>query len=374
MIYIFLAIYTVSAAYAYMLVYQNRAINMGKTKMVLKLKYDKRLKVGDLEESIFFTILILPAALVAGFRYGISIDYIPIYERGFYRVINNINTDHFELGFHYLIKICGGIIAEPWTMFLTCSFITMILFFKSFKQSKIFLMSVILFFAQGIYFDTFNGIRQYIVAAAFLCCIKYIREGNIKKYMIVMLLCIFIHTSAIITLPLYFLRKIKINYLIYSILLITILLFREQLYQIFIFICSLNSKYYNNFIVKNTINSYISTSTSQFVTSMFALMPMICVHNKMVRDEEGRFFFNMVLFNLALCVCSVFLPLMERVMYYSKVSFLLSIPYACSLIKKGRHQLFFITLEIFVLGSMNVYGMVNREWYAVLPYMSIFSK
>lgn len=131
-------------------------------------------------------------------------------------------------------------------------------------------------------------------------------------------------------------------------------------------------KYYQNFIVKGILGSYISPSISQFATSFIALIPMIIVYRKIDKDRGGRLYLNLVLLNLAFAVCSLFLPLMERVMYYTKVTFLLGIPYACSLIENRKYRWIIVAVEIILLGSMNIYGMLNNDWYAVLPYKSIF--
>lgn len=332
------------------------------------------LKITWKRGSLVYLLMMLPSALILGLRYGISTDYVSTYEKGYARVLSGITSDHFEWGFYCLIKICGLLSEEAWPMFLVTGIVTVCFFMESFKRSSIFLMSIVLFFAQGIYFDTFNGIRQYIVVAIFLYCIQYIESGDIKKYFIIMGLCLFIHTSAIITLPLYFINKIKINYITYAIVLLGIVIFHKQLYGVFVDILSLNSKYYANFIVKGTLDSYVSVSTSQFVTSLIALSPMLFVYKEMKKTPMGMFYFNMTLLNLAFATCSIFLPLMERVMYYSKSSFLLGIPYACELIKTKNTKTLFMAGIIFLLAIMNIYGILVNNWYAVLPYQSIFTK
>lgn len=373
MIYILLTIITLILSSIYHITYKGNKNNFYKQNFTICI-YKKKFRIISIGQIMTFLIMVLPVSLVAGLRYGISTDYIPIYERGFKRVLNGVTTDNFEPAFYFLIKMCGTFSDEAWPVFLVSSLITMALFFAGFKQSKIFLMSVTLLFAQGIYFDTFNGIRQYIVAAVFLCCIKYIRNGNLKRYMVIMGLCTLIHTSALITLPLYFLRKIKLNYYVYIVILTLMMIFKTKLFQLFLIVLSLNSKYYNNFIVKGTLLTYISPSVSQLVTSAIALIPMIYLYKKMHKTEEGKFFFNMAFLNLTFAVFSFFLPLMERVMYYTKVSFLLGIPFVCSLIRNKKYRFLICAVEIILLGFMNIYGMLNREWYAVLPYQSIFSK
>ena len=178
MIYIFISLYTVICSF----IYSKRAKSISNKFTTTKLK-----------NIIIFIIMILPCILVAGLRYGISVDYTKIYVRGFNIITNNYGNPEFEIGFTYLIKLCGSIVNKPWFMFLTVSCITILIYFCSFRNSANYIISTILFFGAGVYFDSFNGIRQYIVCAIFLYCFKYIKNNDWKKYFIIMGLCMFIH-------------------------------------------------------------------------------------------------------------------------------------------------------------------------------------
>ena len=193
MTYIFIFVYTAFLAY----IYSKR-----------KRSTSKKLTVKKIKNAGLFLLMIIPSILIAGLRYGISVDYVKVYERGFSIISNNYNNSEFEIGFTWLVKLCSIINDNAWFMFLTVSLITICIYFKAFDISKNYLFSVLLFFGAGVYFDSFNGIRQYIVCAIFLYSFKYIEQNNWKKYFIIMGLCTLIHTSAIFTLPLYFLKKV----------------------------------------------------------------------------------------------------------------------------------------------------------------------
>ena len=55
--------------------------------------------------------------------------------------------------------------------------------------------------------------RQYLAMTIFLIAIKYIITGKFIKYFILILTATFIHTSSIVLLPVYFLRKINLSFL-----------------------------------------------------------------------------------------------------------------------------------------------------------------
>lgn len=359
-IYILMIIYTIAMAYEY------TKIGNGRTLRITCIS-------KKCANKVLFGAMILPAVLVSGFRYRISIDYTRVYEKLFYVFSKGVDSSNssFELGFQLLVFICSKIVNEPWFMFTICAFITVYVFFVSFKESKSYFISVILFFGAGIYFDSFNGVRQYIVVANFAYCLKYIKEQNVKKYMLIMGLSAFIHTSALFTIPLYFLSKVKLNKIYVFGLGIFLYVFRKQLLGIFISIVKFFPKY-NEYLVKNTLQNQISFSASGLVMVLIALLPCLISEKKMLNNEVGIFLYNIVMLGVILCVCSLFLPFMERLLYYIRCYLMFAIPYALSLINgKNRFILSWVTCGTMCV--MTFIGMIVLGWYAVLPYVSIFS-
>lgn len=360
MIYIFVIVYTIIMAYVY-----KRNYIWRKT---------KRLTISKLSKIAFFMVMILPIVLVSGLRYGISVDYTKIYERGFNQItFSNSNIVGFEMGFYYLVKICGYIIDQPWFMFLVTSSIIIVLFFISIEESSNYLMSVVLLFGVGLYFDSFNGIRQYLVVAIFMYAFRYIKSGDWKKYFIIMSLSAFLHTSALFTLPIYFLSKVKVNK-IYAIIAVVILNgFSKKLYQIVVSIMTIIPRY-NEYIVRNTLQNQISFSLSGMLMALMALVPCLLAERKMNENAEGKFLYNMVLLGVIVASCTSFLPLAERILYYTKSYIVFAVPYACSCLPKGKNSAIIKILIPMMFSGLTMAGMLLYDWYAVLPYVSVFSK
>lgn len=336
------------------------------------LRLTSKIRIS-INKVLFFLAMILPSVLVSGLRYGISVDYIWVYEKSFYQFSKgpDLTNSNLELGFQTLIYVCSKIVNEPWFMFTVCAFITVCIFFVSFKESKSYLISVILFFGAGLYFDSFNGVRQYIVVAIFAYCLKYIKEQNLKKYILIMGLSVVIHTSALFTIPLYFLNKVKINKKYVFCVCILLFAFRNQLLDLFINIVQLFPKY-NEYLVRNTLQNQVSFSTSGLMMVLIALIPCLVSERKMQEDVVGIFLYNMVMVGLILCICSSFLPFAERLLYYTRCYLIFSIPYALSFMKNKPR----IVMSWAICGamcSMTAIGMVVLGWYAVLPYVSIFN-
>lgn len=346
--------------------------------IVMSWFYSKAKKIGDsillykIVNGLWFFLMIIPSICVAGFRYGISVDYHKIYETAFEHILHGQNIDELEWGFVWFTKLISHITPETWFLFFIYSAITIVLFFLSFKNSYNYFLSVWLFFGLGIYFDTFNGIRQYVVVAVFLYCYRYIESGEMCKYLVIMGLCSLIHTSALITIPIFFLKKVKFNlkYVVTGVLLV--LLFSDKLYNVVLYIVQLIPKY-NMYIVRNTLANQISFSTSGFIMALVGFFPCIFVQDDMQSTREGKFLYNIVVLGLLLAVSSSFLPFAERLLYYTKAYLIIAIPYSCGLIRKKRGKICGYAISI-GLSMMTVIGMYSMDWYAVLPYVSVFSK
>ncbi|MDD2971666.1 MAG: EpsG family protein [Lachnospiraceae bacterium] len=364
MIYVIIGVYTVIASLFYRK-YINIELKVKKSLSKIKLKIIQRY--------IVFCIAFLPCILLSGLRYGIANDYVKIYERGFYEIANdNIVYTHFEVGFTWLVKICSKFVHDPWFMFLLVSAITITTFVKSFEKSESFILSIILFFAQGMYFDSFNGIRQYIVIAIFLYSFRYIQENNLKKYMITMLIASLFHSSALITFPLFFFRKVKLNYIVFIITVGVLFVLKDRVFNIFLSLMTLLPKS-NSYIEKGTYLNYISTNLYGLIISISVLVLYLYVYRKITEQEAGIFQINMAYLGLIFAVCSTFLPLMDRFLYFTKAYYLLSVPYALSLIKSTKNRIFIATLYVIFILGINIYGIVFNDWYGILPYKSIFT-
>ncbi len=373
MIYIFLVVITLSMAY----IYQKSGGCKAQVSSMGRSKYKRKIKMSShsITMVIYFGVLIIPVVLVSGLRYGISVDYIKIYESGFYRITKgNISQSDFEIGFRLLVKACAAIMDEPWFMFLVVALITIVLFFQSAKKcSKSFILSVSLFFLMGIYFDTFNGIRQYIAVALFVYSYRYIQEKKFWKFIILMFIAGLFHTSAFFFIPAYWIHKVNINIPKWFIAILALFIFSSQLTNLYIMLLSSLGKY-NEYIIRNTLESNTSFSLSGLVVSIIACVPCILNEKKMRKNEEGKFLFNMVMIGIAIASISGVLPLAERILYYFKGIYLISIPYALNLCSNKRIRQLLSCGVVILLGTMTVIGMIVLNWYAVLPYKSIFSK
>lgn len=154
-------------------------------------------------------ITLLPPTLVAAFRYNNGADY-PMYFQLFTRLGNGskiagIEGKKLEVGFEYIVRLCQLVTRNQWFTFGAISFIISFLIFKEcLNDSDDYRLSVLFYFVTGVYFDAYNGLRQYIAVSICFYAMKYILNKDAKRYFLAVLIAFLFHKSALFFVPVYF--------------------------------------------------------------------------------------------------------------------------------------------------------------------------
>lgn len=91
-------------------------------------------------------------------------------------------------------------------------FLTVLLILLSLRRdAKDFSYALIMFFATGCLFSTFNGIAQCLAAAVALYSFKYVYEKKPYKFFVAVLICCMIHSASVILFLLYFICNTKLG-------------------------------------------------------------------------------------------------------------------------------------------------------------------
>ncbi|MGP4074889.1 EpsG family protein [Halobacillus sp. K22] len=159
----------------------------------------------------FFVLLALAAlVVVSGLRSNIGDTY-------FYKRIYEINDFTWEfiqsqkdIGFGILQAILKNISSDPQLMIFTTALITnTLIVVVLYKYSRLFELSLYVYITGGLFIVSMNGIRQVLAAAIAFTALKYIMNGNVKRYIMVILFASLFHQSALVLLPIYFLVRFK---------------------------------------------------------------------------------------------------------------------------------------------------------------------
>lgn len=166
-------------------------------------------------------------------------EYVAMYNNLELDINSRLVNKEAEYLFTYMTKLFAKLNIPHEVYFGFLSALTFLFILKS-SYKFTFLLPLIIFatFSNGFFFAIHSNIRQGMAMAIFLYSIKFIIEGKPWKYLSVIFIASLIHQSALILIPIYFLRAIKLNSFI----------------MLFLFIISLNS--------------YFKDSMNQLITSV----------------------------------------------------------------------------------------------------------
>ncbi len=121
----------------------------------------------------------------------------------------------FEAGYFIFTKICAFLhLPDTVFLFVVACIIYIPLFRTIFCYSKSPTVSIFVYFGMGLFAYSLGIFRQMIAISIILCGIKFIEQKKFLKYILIVAAATLFHTTALITLPLYFLPKIKSSLMI----------------------------------------------------------------------------------------------------------------------------------------------------------------
>lgn len=117
-----------------------------------------------------------------------------------------------EPGFFLVSMLLKTIYNNVDFYFLIISLLTSVALFKSIREYAFFpLLSLLFYCARFLLLRDINQIRAAMAIAIVVYAIKYMEKVDLKRYLLYTFLAISIHTSAIITLPLFFIKNLILS-------------------------------------------------------------------------------------------------------------------------------------------------------------------
>lgn len=151
-------------------------------------------------KKLLFVVSGIILFLVSAIRYDVGTDYLH-YGNIFYRISSG-QSDYVETGYKYLNLFVSRIFNKNVLgIYVTTSLIIIFYFMKSIKQNiekKYWFFGVFLFICSGIYFSSFNLIRQYIAISLLAYGTNLLIKKKYIFYLFLVLFCSTFHTSALI--------------------------------------------------------------------------------------------------------------------------------------------------------------------------------
>ena len=151
--------------------------------------------------------------LIAGFRSeDICRDYAEY--RRYYEGIKSVGNIYFiEPTFSLITIFTPGIV---WLMLIYATLAITIKLYGIKQLTEFYFLSLLLYFSGSFILHEMTQIRVGVSAGLLLLCIEPIYNRKFRKFILISFTAALFHYSALIFLPLYFLKKDKLNKLLYS--------------------------------------------------------------------------------------------------------------------------------------------------------------
>lgn len=286
-------------------------------------------KPSKLKTLIFLTVSGGFMLFIYTCRYGIGFDYF-----NYYILLNQCKTLSFidilmfkspvEPGFGLILKFISLITNDIILMYFILGLIILFtLMIYIYKYSNMPWISVYIFVTFGFMFGSMNLVRQYFAAIVFLYSIKYIKNRNFIKFLLITLLAASIHKSALIVLPVFFIARLDINWKTLSFYVSITLLAYIFCDHIINFITQYIYTEYN--LQTGELRKFMGGMPWSFVLVPFIYcLTAILMKNKLINKDPG----NIVLINFSIYTLSLWILmtrhlLLERPSNYLYISSIL---------------------------------------------------
>jgi hypothetical protein len=170
-------------------------------------------------------------AFVSFLRYDIGNDYSNYVYRinEIYRSTSFENLSFFDQGlepfFLLIVFLFKSFTLSYFWIFGVHSILLVFVIYKIFSHYNIHYYAFLIIFINGLLFSSWDWIRQGIAIVIFLYAIRFIKEHNLKKYLIYILLAATSHLSVLILLPFYFISRIPPMRLVYIVVILGLAFF-----------------------------------------------------------------------------------------------------------------------------------------------------
>lgn len=349
--------------------------------LILIMSYfAERFKKNEKKLKILLFIIAISISFFAAFRnetIGTDIkvyvkpllELMPVY--GFGLIYNTAEVEFLYLVIVWLVDFIGG---NLFILLFILQFIPIILFMALIYNERKNISIMLAVFAYVTIFmgSSFNIMRQAIAIAFTIHSYKYIKERNLKMFILEILVSINFHITSILFLPMYFIYGIKdirvktlIKFMIISMCLIIIFCFKE-IFSLGLDFGILPQKFsrYVDVLYKEEFDFPFAIF---LVKMIFLVICFYCLRSKNFSKEEKNFFSIILILDCLLFFLSIKIMYAERITYYfSYISYLYVIPKGITY--KKNIQSILMTF-VYVMYFWVMYAMIGFG--QIVPYISI---
>ncbi|USD82291.1 EpsG family protein [Bacillus safensis] len=329
---------------------------------------------------VFFPFLFL--CIVAGIRYKVGTDFVTYgqmyefsinYERPWHIFGFGVDKAATDPGFTFILWMLNQLSHDPQIMYISVGAITYFFIIKTLIQyGRPFELSMLLFLGTFHYYASFNGMRQYMVAAILFYAIRLVINGQWKLYFPLVLVCSLFHSSALIMIPVYFIVRTK-AWSWMMLVLCLIFLGLTAIYDRFVsvFVVMLQGSSYGHY------EEWLTTNTNGMnVTKIGVLiLPLLLAffYRKRLREltPESDYVVNFCLLGFLFGILATKDVIYARFHIYFGLYQLILLPYFTRIFDQRSNVFMYVGIAVcYILYSIMLMPFDS----SVLPYRTIFNK
>ena len=268
--------------------------------------------------------------------------------------IDVFSYERHEIGYKYYNKIISLIYYNFNFFMIITAILSMIGVYYFIKNnSKNYVYSLLIFITFNFYGFFFGIYRQVLAISILLCSLKFVKERQLKKFILTVFLASLFHKTALIFLIVYILPKIKINDILVRVWILLTLLFLIIKSSIIQFILG--------YIYKPAEATGISGGGYKMLLLLF-ILSLVCYYyqkNLLKQDKNNIIFINMIFVaTMIQCLSTVFGNAYRMTLYFS-LAMIIIIPNILEIIKSKELKRFAVIMMFICLTVYYYYTTTN---------------
>ncbi len=281
-------------------------------------------KESAFRDKVYLTGIFVLLFLCSALRFDIGNDYEQYTRTAHEAYVGGYVVT--EVGFNQIVRLLYTVFGGEYyeLVFAVFAFATLAFFLKAFYEQSIdFSFTYFLFMTFGLYFQTYNTVRYYLALSIALYAMRYVLNRDVIKFIFWIVLAALFHKSVLLTIPVYWIA----SYAWKKWMIAAGLVFSAGCFLAKGAVLKLALLLYPSY--ENTVYLEGGTSPISILRGVLVLGLYVwyCRQGKEQReDEELRFYAQLNLLSVVVCIFFAFLPVITRIAYYFSISQLLMIP------------------------------------------------
>lgn len=280
-----------------------------------------------------YSLICIYCILISGLSYRLGLDIVNFYMDEFTRSpdISNVTTAYlFEVkgrqpGWQLFVSICKSIIPSFHFMkFVIATILNISIFYAIYKNTKRIFTGCVLYLLFLYFYFNFEILRESLAISIFLFSYEYFKNGQWRKYYLLLFLAFCFHESSVFLTLLPLVKKISINrttIYIYICFAVFIMLFSnlftwipEAISSIPIF--AYKAEHYMNNAYFGGMKEFSISKIFSYTMSLYLPMYMIYVFKKSNINIKYE---PLIITYIFISIFMTFFPIMQRLLNYMSI-------------------------------------------------------